>query len=168
MKALIALSFAFFGSWGLAQHREQGAHVHGSGKLSIAFDQSNGKVEFRTPAAAIVGFEHAAKSAQDKKAVSEASAKFESEIRSLVQMHPRLNCVFKKDNIEVKAAKGGGHSDFVANFNVICLRSPLGTSLTVDFSLYPNMKDVDVTVLVGELQKTAEVKSKPVEIELKP
>jgi hypothetical protein len=148
--------------------REHGAHVHGNAKLSIAFDQEKGKVEFQTPAVSIVGFEHVAKSAKDKMAVEQAKADFENNIRTIVEMPVALNCTFQKDRVEVKADADGDHSDFIASFNVTCLRTPKGETLTLDFSKYPGLKDVDATILVDEMQKTAEVKSKPVKVELKP
>ena len=53
------------------EHREHGAHVHGSAKLSIAFDKNKGKIEFKTPGESLFGFEYKAKTAADKKFQSE-------------------------------------------------------------------------------------------------
>ena len=42
-----------------AEHREHGAHVHGAGQLNIALDGTQLEIELDSPAANLVGFEHA-------------------------------------------------------------------------------------------------------------
>jgi hypothetical protein len=154
------------------EHREHGAHVHGGGTLAIAFDDLNGKIEFKGAAEGVLGFEYQPRSEKDKKAVAEAVAMFENNISKMVQFDPSLNCKFKKELIGQVPEKGeegsGEHSDWAANFAVTCEKSPIGTNLTVDFSNIKRLKDVDITVLVGSVQKSAEFKGKkPVIIELK-
>ncbi len=153
------------------EHREHGAHEHGAGKLAIAFDDAKGKIEFKGAAEGILGFEHQPRSEKDKKAVAEASQHFEKDIAQMIQLDPSLNCQFTKEMIGQVPEEGeegsGEHSDWAANFAVTCAKSPVGTTVTVDFSSFKLLKDVDVTVLAGAVQKSAEFKKKPVVIELK-
>jgi hypothetical protein len=156
------------------EHRHHEAHVHGHATLNIAFDQVKGKVEFKAASQSILGFEHQAKSEKDKKIMSEAISIFETAIGSMVKFDESLGCVFMKEKIEMMAEnqgyekyKKGEHSDFVASYNVECKKELKGTKVTFDFTQFKGIKDLDVTLLVDDLQKTVEVKRKPVTVELK-
>jgi hypothetical protein len=149
------------------EHREHGAHVHGGGTLAIAFDSLKGRVEFKAAAAGIVGFEYEVKTTKDRKTVEGAVTQFEKNITKMIQFDPALGCHFSKDKIAMqKESPQAQHADFVANFNVTCAKSILGSKLIVDFTSFSEMKDLDITVLVDSLQKTAEAKSQTVTIEL--
>ncbi len=149
-------------------HREHGAHVHGSATLAIAFDQSKGHIEFKTAAWSILGFEHAAHSEKDKKILSEARAKFEKEISKLIAFSPALNCHLKLTKVEqVPESAHSQHSNFLAQYDVECAKSPKGSQLKIDFSQFAALKDLDITVLIEELQITAEAKGKALQLDLK-
>ncbi len=161
------------------EHRHHGAHVHGTATLNIAFDQLKGRVEFKSASEAVIGFEHAAKSEKDKKKINDTIAKFATGIGSMIQFEEALGCIFSKGKIEVvteedhdDSSKGhverqGEHSDFVANFTIECKKEVKGTKVVFDFSQFKDLKDLDITLLVGDLQKSIEVKRKPVSVELK-
>lgn len=162
------------------EHRHHEAHVHGGATLSIAFDQLKGKVEFKAASEGVLGFEHEAKSEKDKKKLTDTVAKFESSIGSMIKFDESAGCAFTKEKIEMvpekedhdEKEKGheehkGEHSDFIANFSVDCKKEIKGTKVTFDFTSFKGLKDLDVTLLVGDLQKSVEVKRKPVTIELK-
>lgn len=149
------------------EHRHHHSHQHGSAELAIAFDKNQGKVEFKTPSDSIVGFEHMAKSAKDKKTLADATAAIEKNISKIIQFDGKLNCQFKKESIDMIQEKEELHSDFVANFIVTCGASPLATSLVIDFSSYAKLKDIDVSLLIDSLQKSVEIKSEKKVIELK-
>lgn len=147
------------------------AHVHGSGSLAIAFDGSKGVVEFKSAAEGILGFEHMAKSTADKKKRDEVIFKFENEISKFIQFDPILNCFYKKifigQVIEAGSGGSGSHSDWSVKYEIICEKVPAGTTLKVDLTEFSGLKDIDITVLVGSIQKSAEYKGKaPVEIKL--
>ncbi|MFZ4404633.1 MAG: ZrgA family zinc uptake protein [Pseudobdellovibrionaceae bacterium] len=162
------------------EHRHHEAHVHGGATLSIAFDQLKGKVEFKAASEGVLGFEHEAKSEKDKKKLNDTIAKFETSIGSMVKFDESAGCTFVKEKIEMAAKKEendaeekehkehkGEHSDFIANFSVDCKKDIKSTKVTFDFSQFKGLKDLDVTLLVGDLQKSVEIKRKPVTIELK-
>ena len=162
---LISLMFTLPAMADKHEHREHGAHQHGAGKLSIAFEGATGEVEFEAAAEGVLGFEHEAKSAKDKKTLADAQALFETRMSEMVKFDPALSCQFEKK--EIKLHRDGKHSDFEAEYKVNCAKSPEGSTLTVDFSSVKGLKDVDVTVLVGTVQKSAEYKKGAVQIPLK-
>jgi hypothetical protein len=96
-----------------------------------------------------------------------AFAKFEKNISHMVQLDPSLKCHFIKKTMEMKPDKDGDHSDFIAIFAVGCESSPQGHSVTFDFSMWPAMNLVKATVLVGDLQKTADIQKQPVTLNLR-
>lgn len=153
---------------GKKEHRHHEAHVHGGAVLNVAFDQLKGQIEFRAASAGIVGFEHVPKSDKDKKIVSDAISNMDANITKMIQFDSSLGCVFTKEKIEmVPESESSTHSDFVASFSVTCSKSVVGSKVTFDFTSLKKIKDLDVTVLADTVQKTAEVKSKPVILELK-
>ncbi|WP_413291371.1 ZrgA family zinc uptake protein [Bdellovibrio sp. HCB337] len=149
------------------EHREHGAHQHGSAEVSLAFDGAQGKFEFKSPSDSVVGFEHTAKSAKDIKARDEAFKKFESQIADMVTFEKSLNCQFKKEKLEM-LAESAKHSDVQANFTISCSKSPEGSKVTFNFQKhFPNLKDVDVQILTEKIQKSVEAKSSGTVLELK-
>ena len=171
MKIMTIILFLGLTCFAKEKHREHGAHVHGDGKLAIAFDDTKGKIEFKGAAEGILGFEHKAKNAKDKKTLSEAILFFENNISKMIQFDSSLNCQFTKEMIGQVAEEGeegsGDHSDWAANFAVTCDKSPLGSKLTIDFAHFKRLKDIDVTILAGSIQKSVEFKGKPITTELK-
>ena len=89
----------------------------------------------------------------------------------MIQFDSSLNCQFTKEMIGQVAEEGeegsGEHSDWAANFAVTCDKSPLGSKLTIDFAHFKRLKDIDVTILAGSIQKSVEFKGKPITTELK-
>lgn len=170
MKCLLALSVLLVAhSLSAAEkhaHREHGAHVHGAAELSIAFEGPQGKVEFKSASDSIVGFEHIAKSATDKKIVDEAFKKFEGKISEMIVFDKSLQCQFSKDKLEV-VSEGGSHSNTVAAFSVRCTKSPVGTKLVFNIQKhFPKLKDIDVQIIADNVQKSLEIKSAGTSLEL--
>ncbi|MBC7371662.1 MAG: DUF2796 domain-containing protein [Bdellovibrionaceae bacterium] len=148
-------------------HREHGAHVHGSAELGIAFDQGVGKMDFKSPADSIVGFEYKPTKPADKKKLASTLVNFEAQVAQMLVFEPSLHCVFTKQKLE-PVYEAEGHGDFVAEFSVHCDKSPAGTTLTFNFQkFYPRLKDVDAQVVVGDLQKSVEIKTNGQLLELK-
>lgn len=74
----ISLFFYFFISLLFAEEtRQVDKHEHGVGELNIAIQSNTMVLEFMIPGADVVGFEHEAKSEQDKATVSAALTKFD-------------------------------------------------------------------------------------------
>ena len=185
----MAISYSYFINLGLQkskahEHREHGAHVHGGATLAVAFDGFNGKIEFKAAADGVLGFETEPQSEAQKKVYHDVVEKFERDIGKMIVFDRRLGCMISKDKIErvadipepaaaptkgkkAKAAPTAQHSDFIANFNVICGLAIDGSVIKFDFSGFSHLKDIDVTVLSGNIQKSAELKGKPLSLEIR-
>ena len=72
---LAALGVALAGSQVGAAERELAAHQHGHGFLNIAIEGKSLWIELETPGADIVGFEHPARSDEDKAAITDAKGR---------------------------------------------------------------------------------------------
>lgn len=69
-------SFVFIGTGNASEH---GAHVHGVASLNVVLDETNLIIEFRSPGANIVGFEHAIEDEGQRSAVKEAIEKLQDD-----------------------------------------------------------------------------------------
>lgn len=150
------------------KHREHGSHVHGHATLGIAFDKLNGNIEFKAASAGVLGYEHTPKSAKDKKQLEDLNKNFETNISKYIQFDESAGCTFTKKSIGiVKEKANDSHSDFIAQFGVVCAKEVKGTNLVLDFGSLNKLKEVDVTVIIDDLQLTAEIKTKKITMELK-
>ncbi len=147
------------------KHREHGAHAHGAGTLGIAFEGLKGQLDFKIPSVSIIGFEYTPKTEKDKKIKLQQLAKLENNISEMVQFTPNLHCVITKDKVEVikdekeSQEAHAEHSDITAIFNINCAQSPAGTELTFNFQKhFPDINDLDVQIIVGDIQKSIEAK----------
>lgn len=146
--------------------REQGAHVHGVGQVSLGFDGPKGKIELNIPGEALFGFEHEARSKKDQAAKEAALKKLEQNIGEMIVFNKDLGCVLKKEFHEVNQAKD--HSDVVAEFSVNCQKPVIGSTVGFYFQKqFPRLKKVKVDVIADTIQKTLQVSKNGEELELK-
>ena len=170
MYRMLVISVLSFCSVAFAQTepaaQPQKSHVHGEGTASLAFDGKKGKLDMSLPSESIMGFEHQAKSAKDRKAKEDALLKLEEKISDMVVLDPSLKCEIKKEIFEVIESKN--HSDVDAEFNITCEQPALGTTVKLNFAkVFPRMKKIKVDVIAGEVQKSVEVKKGGESLELK-
>lgn len=160
--SVLTCSFAYAQS----ESQPQKAHVHGEGTASLAFDGKKGKLDMHLPAEVVMGFEHEAKSAKDRKAKEDSLNKLEEKISEMVVLDPSLKCEIKKEIFEV--IQGKSHGDVEAEFNITCEQPVLGSTVKFNFAkVFPRMKKIKVDVLAGEMQKSVEVKKGGESLELK-
>jgi hypothetical protein len=122
------------------------AHVHGEGRLNIAFEGQEGQIEVDVPADSVVGFEYEAKTEKDKKKEKDVLDIFESQASELVLLDPKWGCIIHKEKSEILAR--GAHRDFEAQYKVRCAR-PVAAG-HIEFNIqnkFPNWKKVKVQVL---------------------
>lgn len=149
-------------------HREHGAHEHGHGELAIAIEGLAGTVELKAPGESIYGFEHEAKSEKHKKAIADAFALLEARIAEIVAFDASLECRLTKDKVEIQREKNEKHSEVLAVFALKCAKSPAGSTLNLrPAAVFPKLREVDATILVDSLQKSAEVGKKGATLDLK-
>ena len=173
IKIIIFIFFITNFAFAASEHKQHNhaAHVHGGGQLSIAFDDLQGRIEFKCAAESVLGFEYKPKKEQDVKTLNSVTDKFRTLIAKYVQFEASSNCKITPDQIGQVPEKGektvSKHSDWQAQYNVTCEKSIVGSKLKIDFTHFVHLKDVDITVLVGAIQKSAEYKGSSLNIELK-
>lgn len=159
----------------LAQHRELGAHEHGRGTLSIAMEGERLSMEFEAPGVDIVGFEHAAKTRQQKAAVEKAKKQL-SAPQTLFQLPPSAGCVLQEAKVaiesenhdhEAKKEPGGHdaseHSAFNAKYAFNCKAPANITAIEFGyFRVFAGAQKLDVNVVTAKAQTKFEAtRAKP-------
>ena len=180
MSLFSSLSVRAAGVHKSSKHRHHEAHVHGAAKLNIAFDGLSGKVIFEAAAQGVIGFEYKAKTDIQKKQAEERLKELSNDLPSMIVFDSNLGCQFTKEKVEQifekhndsekmnkKDSHHGEHSEINATFLVNCQKTILGSKLGLDFTKMKNLNDIDVTVLVGDIQKSVELKKSAVSIDLK-
>ena len=160
------------------QHRQHGAHLHGTGRLNLALDGRAIYVELESPAANIVGFEHTPASEAEHSAVDDAvavlkdgdrlfrfnetagcrlqDAKIASAlIRTHHERHEHADAEAHEHNGE---HEGEGHADFVASYHFECTRPERLEQLTIDvFSAFVGTQRLKVQFVLDDRQGAAEL-----------
>lgn len=156
------------------------AHHHGSAKLGMAFDGGNGRLDLKVSADSIFGFERAPKNDRERKIVESQYALLEGKISEMVVFAPELACQFTKEKISRESdsdheessakkskAKHSEHSDVLAVFSIKCNKSPLDSKITFNIQKhFPKIQEVDAAVVVGNMQKSLEIKNSGTSLDL--
>lgn len=183
MKAVtLLLAAAAFGVQ--ANHDEHdghghGAHEHGHGHLNLVLDGNQLMIELQAPAADLVGFEHAAKSDEEKAQYAKAMAQLKQP-DALFRFDPAAGC--KLTQQELQAAKeehdhdhdhdhqksdgkhdehqhdDAGHADMGAMYTYTCATPAKLTGLEATlFSVYPSLEKLSVQGILPSGQTAAEL-----------
>jgi hypothetical protein len=160
-------------------HRELGAHEHGRGTLNIAIEGNRVSMELEVPGDDIVGFEHAARTRQQKAAVEKAKEQLAAPL-SLFKLPDAAGCRATEAKVELeggdhakeeKGAKGekgkahadDGHNQFHAQYTLECT-APAGIA-AIEFAYFRSFaraKRLDVNVITAKGQTKFEVtRAKP-------
>lgn len=109
--SILLLTAASGAAWAEEERRSESAHVHGVSRLDIAIEGESITMGLTAPAADILGFEHEARSAEEKKALAEASAKLAKLAKpmSLFALNKEANCAAKEVVVGEQAELDGGH-----------------------------------------------------------
>jgi len=91
-------------------HREHGAHEHGRGMLDIVAEGEELVVEFRIPAANVVGFEHAPRDDAEREAVRKASETFRDPA-SVLALPAEAECEVEEAEAGIVGMGAEGHDD---------------------------------------------------------
>ena len=157
--SIIALSITTY-----AQERK--AHVHGAAQVSMGFDGSKGKIEFKAPAETIFGFEHQARSKKDREAKDKGLQVLNDQISEMIVFDKELACEIKMEASQVNQEKD--HADVEVEYAVTCQKSVAGSSITFNFKKgLSRIKKVKVDVIADEVQKSLEVNKNGESLELK-
>ena len=150
--------------------RQLGAHAHGLGKLTIAIEKRTVEMEIEAPGSDIVGFEHVAKTPEQKAAVTKARALLAKPL-ALFKMPDAAGC--KVASAKVKVVVGGDHehghgrgkaakvskdkeaatphSEFHAEYKLTCAKPELLQAIEFDyFKTFPGAQALDVSIIGGK------------------
>ncbi|MCG8614290.1 MAG: DUF2796 domain-containing protein [Pseudomonadales bacterium] len=93
-----------------ATHRQHGAHVHGTATLNIAQEGQRLDIIFESPAANLVGFEHAPENKQQKQALAEAVTQLKQGA-TLFTPNPEAECTLKSADLDSSLIHHNEHAE---------------------------------------------------------
>ncbi|MEX0340874.1 MAG: DUF2796 domain-containing protein [Arenibacterium sp.] len=181
MKTPLPFLFALVVSPALADEtRQLDAHEHGTGALNIAVSGTTVAMELRAPGADIVGFEYAAKSAEDRAAIDEAVAKLarpmalfglpEAAACSVTAARAALESEEDHDEHDHAGedkhddhdpndhAAESAHSEFHAEYVMICATPEALTEITFAyFEQFKNAETLEVQIATETGARAADV-----------
>ncbi|MBN8731297.1 MAG: DUF2796 domain-containing protein [Acidobacteria bacterium] len=138
---------------GKRAHRGHAAHEHGAAAINIVIEGTTGIVEFEAPAEGVFGFEHAARTAAQKKQVEAALATVRTKGGEMVQFDAGRGCRWEAKSVEVVREAGEEHAEVKAEYTVACAQAPGGSRLRFGVSrMFPRIERVQVQVLNGAQQ----------------
>jgi uncharacterized protein DUF2796 len=106
-----AIATALFVSPAFAEeHRELGPHVHGHGTLDIAVEGTKVSMSLEVPGMDIVGFEHAAESADQKSAVDKGTATLSTPL-ALFKIPAAAGCKVSEAKVAIEPEHEHGDGD---------------------------------------------------------
>ncbi len=169
------------------EHRQHGAHVHGIAALNLALEGREVHIELDSPAANIVGFEHAPSSEADHAALDKAVATLKDGDR-LFRFNDDSGCRMERANVttalleeehdehaeghsgdhdhqekdghdhEVQEHDGETHSDIEAAYHFECDQPGKLTQLSVElFEVFPGTEKLRVQYVIESKQGAAEL-----------
>jgi len=157
------------------EHRQHDAHVHGIAALNLALEGQEVHVELDSPAANIVGFEHAPSSGADQAALDQAVALLKNGDR-LFRFNEGADCrmesvkvtseLLEKDHGEHEHDRhehkheheGETHSDIEATYHFECEAAGKLTQLSVElFEAFAGMHRLEVQYVIESKQGAAEL-----------
>jgi Protein of unknown function (DUF2796) len=170
------------GGAGADERRELGAHEHGHSTLNIAIEGTSVAMELIAPGVDIVGFEHEAKSTQDKAALEAAEAKLADPL-SLFAMPAEAGCTVQTATVAIEGeehhheqadhesgeehAGEAEHNEFHGEYQLACAEpDALGTIRFGYFEAFPNAMEVEVNVITEKGQSSFEVERRAPTLDL--
>lgn len=171
---LLALPFALMPlSVALASDHEHDSldkHEHGLAALNVAVEGNKLEIELESPSMNIVGFEHAAHSAEDQAKLASARTALENPL-ALFALPAAANCVVHEVEVESPLfgnddademhtdAKGNAHSDIDADYELTCSKPEALSSLSLAplFQQFPGTTKIEVQLIGPNGQKGAEL-----------
>ncbi len=165
------------------EKRQLGAHEHGHGNLNIAIEGNRVAMELIAPGADIVGFEHAAKTAEQKAAIEKAKATL-AEPLALFVLPASAGCRVAEAKVSLETEEEShekGHADKKAHAHeeerhsefhgayVLTCASPRALS-GIDFKYFerfPGAEELEVKLISDKGQSKYEVERDRPRLDLK-
>jgi hypothetical protein len=184
---LVASTLAATAASAEDEHRQLGPHEHGHGQLNIAIEKTRVAIELEVPGMDIVGFEHAAGSADEKAAVDKATKVLGAPLE-VFKLPTSAGCKVQEAKVAIEAEddhddgeedhaeeerhEGGehakdehdehegheGHNEFHVTYALDCAKPAAITSIEFDyFKSFPGARNLTVNVVTAKAQNTYEV-----------
>jgi hypothetical protein len=161
------------------EHREHGAHEHGVAQLNVGLENGILQIDLETPAMNIVGFEHAAASAQEHQQLQEAVAILRAADR-VFAIPPAAGCAVQEVTVEssllakeahkhseARSDTHEEHADFDVSYRYACKNTKALSHLDVQlFSLFPGMHEIAVQLITENRQGAQELGPQSVRLRL--
>ncbi len=176
----IVIAGAIIASVAVAQEnpRSHGAHEHGHGKLNMAIDGNRVLIELEAPGADIVGFEHSARTKQEREAIDRAIGLLRTPL-ALFAMPADAACRVEKAQVSPtggdaqgeshgKQEHGERHMEFHAEYVLACDRPDRIRRVAFPyFRHFAGSRELDITVIDDRGQTRYEVERDSPALELK-
>jgi hypothetical protein len=164
---------------GEERRREAGPHVHGHGTLDIAIENNRVSMELEVPGMDIVGFEHRARTKEQKTALGKAMTQLGNPL-ALFKLPPAADCKVARAEVEIarddgddrtqpdrtartrpkghEHDEGGGHNEFLATYILECANPAGITAIQFDyFKLFPRADELTVNLVTAKGQSSYKV-----------
>ena len=151
--------------------RQLDSHEHGVGTLNIAIDGTTVAMEFHAPGADIVGFEYAAKSADDRDAIEAAVATLARPL-DLFLLSTAAQCTVDLASAGLEGDEDHdehgddhadhddetGHTEFHAEYTLTCAAPDNLSDISFAyFDMFENAREIEVQILTKSGARAFEV-----------
>ncbi len=159
-----AAVFTFFAIEKLtAAERGHGAHVHGVSRLTLAVEGDRVELGLEAPGADIAGFEHMARSAEDRETVQRASRNLRNGDK-LFAFPAAAQCRLQAAEVESPLSAGEhdrdkGHAEFHALYRFQCGRPDALTHVDARnfFKRFPAAREIAALAITPKGQRAGEL-----------
>lgn len=158
----------------MAKAENHGAHVHGLATLMLTLENEVLEIQFESPAANLIGFEHKADSLEEKQKVTQTAAVLKSP--DLFFSFDGTNCQSKKTSVDISGVMNDengqhehhnhskdhdddNHSEIKTSYRFICKNGTTLNSISISlFNLFPGIEKINA-MWVTENRQGAELLS---------
>ena len=157
-------------------HRHHDSHVHGIAELNIAVEGQQLLIELKSPAANIMGFEHAPKDKQQHEIVEQAAMTLKQP-KQIIKLPASAQCTLAYTDVESdlidephKHAQHeeveDSHSEFNVSYGFNCQNITQLTSMEVTlFSRFAHMEKIKVQLITPDIQRATTLSPSSTKIE---
>lgn len=156
MKFLILLSILCQYSFAAKEHHK--GHHHGQAEINIIFEGKKGEIELEIPGGDVFGFEHQAKSADDKKKQQIGLKLLEEKIAEIITFDSSKQCQWGQAHVEVH--QEGKHSAAKGHYQVTCQQTLNSSVIKFNFKNHlPHLEKLVGVLIVDSAQIPLKLKS---------
>jgi len=150
--SLVGLFALVLTSSAVGQSRQLHSHFHGEGTLNMVIEGKIVAMEFEAPGADIVGFEHPAKSAEDRSAIENAKAALKRADQLFV-LPNAAGCDLERATVELLSEEASdedaeNHTEFFATYQFGCADPDQISEVHLPyFDAFPNAQELSIQLI---------------------